>query len=148
MDYTAIIITFMNYASMLLGIMFLLTFTVNIIVEVVKRLVPKVPTDIVVFVISIAITILALYITASIMKITVMWYYAVGAVILGVFVAYAANCLASISLRSCTTVWTPSRALPSKQKIEGIGLTYVLDFNHKSKTVTHKKRVRICIIWV
>ena len=58
MDYTAIIITFMNYASMLLGIMFLLTFTVNIIVEVVKRLVPKVPTDIVVFVISIAITIL------------------------------------------------------------------------------------------
>lgn len=67
MDYTAIIITFMNYASMLLGIMFLLTFTVNIIVEVVKRLVPKVPTDIVVFVISIAITILALYITASIM---------------------------------------------------------------------------------
>ena len=36
----------MNYASILLGIMFLLTFTVNIIVEVVKRLLPKVPTDI------------------------------------------------------------------------------------------------------
>ena len=90
MDYTAIIITFMNYASMLLGIMFLLTFTVNIIVEVVKRLIPKVPTDIVVFIISIVITVLALYIAASVMKITVMWYYAVGAVILGVFVAYAA----------------------------------------------------------
>ena len=62
----------------------------NIIVEVVKRLIPKVPTDIVVFIISIAITVLALYIAASVMKITVMWYYAVGAVILGVFVAYAA----------------------------------------------------------
>lgn len=70
--------------------MFLLTFTVSIIVEVVKRLIPKVPTDIVVFIISIVITVLALYIAASVMKITVMWYYAVGAVVLGVFVAYAA----------------------------------------------------------
>lgn len=90
MDYIAIVNNLMNYASILLGIMFLLTFTVNIIVEVVKRLIPKVPTDIVVFVISIVITVLALYIVASVMKITVMWYYAVGAVVLGVFVAYAA----------------------------------------------------------
>ena len=90
MDYIAIVNNLMNYASILLGIMFLLTFTVNIIVEVVKRLIPKVPTDIVVFVISIVITVLALYIAASVMQITVMWYYAVGAVVLGVFVAYAA----------------------------------------------------------
>ena len=90
MDYITIINNLMNYASILLGIMFLLTFTVNIIVEVVKRLIPKVPTDIVVFIISIAITVLALYIAASVMKITVMWYYAVGAVILGLFVGYAA----------------------------------------------------------
>lgn len=90
MDYIAIVNNLMNYASILLGIMFMLTFTVNIIVEVVKRLIPKVPTDIVVFIISIVITVLALYIAASVMKITVMWYYAVGAVVLGVFVAYAA----------------------------------------------------------
>ena len=90
MDYIAIVNNLMNYASILLGIMFLLTFTVNIIVEVVKRLIPKVPTDIVVFIISIVITVLALYIAASVMKITVMWYYAVGAVVLGIFVAYAA----------------------------------------------------------
>ena len=90
MDYIAIVNNLMNYASILLGIMFLLTFTVNIIVEVVKQLIPKVPTDIVVFIISIVITVLALYIAASVMKITVMWYYAVGAVVLGVFVAYAA----------------------------------------------------------
>ena len=90
MDYIAIVNNLMNYASILLGIMFLLTFTVNIIVEVVKRLIPKVPTDIVVFIISIVITVLALYIAASVMKITVMWYYAVGAVVLGLFVGYAA----------------------------------------------------------
>ena len=34
--------------------------------------------------------ILALYIAAAVLEITVMWYYAVGAVVLGVFVAYAA----------------------------------------------------------
>lgn len=90
MDLNAIVPALMNYASIVLGIMFLLVFTVNIIVEVVKRLVPKTPTDLVVFIVSILVTVLALYIVATIMEITVMWYYAVGAVVLGIFVAYAA----------------------------------------------------------
>ena len=90
MDLSAIIPVFMNYASIVLGVMFLLVFTVNIIVEVVKRLVPKTPTDLVVFIVSILVTVLALYIVATIMEITVMWHYAVGAVVLGIFVAYAA----------------------------------------------------------
>lgn len=90
MDLSAIVPVLMNYASIVLGVMFLLVFTVNIIVEVVKRLVPKTPTDLVVFIVSILVTVLALYIVATIMEITVMWYYAVGAVVLGVFVAYAA----------------------------------------------------------
>lgn len=90
MDYTAIINTIISYGSIILGIMFALTTTVNLIVEVAKRLVPKVPTDIVVFAVSIALTVLALYVYASIMGVTVMWYYAVGAVVLGIFVAYAA----------------------------------------------------------
>lgn len=90
MDLNAIIPTLMNYASIILGIMFLLVFTVNIIVEVVKRLVPKIPTDLVVFIVSILVTMLALYILATVMNVTVMWYYAVGAVVLGIFVAYAA----------------------------------------------------------
>lgn len=90
MDIYAIIPALMNYASIVLGIMSLLVFTVNIIVEVVKRLVPKTPTDLVVFIVSVLITVLALYIVATIMEITVMWYYAVGAVVLGIFVAYAA----------------------------------------------------------
>lgn len=90
MDYTNIINTVINYASVLLGIMFLLVFTVNIIVEVAKRLIPKVPTDIVVFIVSIVVTVLTLLIAAAVMEITIMWYYAVGAVVLGIFVAYAA----------------------------------------------------------
>ena len=90
MNISAIVPVLFEYVSILLGIMFLLTFAVNIIVEVAKRLVPKVPTDIVVFIVSIALTVLALFVAASIMEITVMWYYAVGAVVLGIFVAYAA----------------------------------------------------------
>ena len=34
--------------------------------------------------------VLALVIAAAVMNITIMWYYAVGAVVLGIFVAYAA----------------------------------------------------------
>lgn len=90
MDINAIINTIINYASICMGIMFLLVFAVNIIVEVTKRLFPKVPTDIVVFIVSIVVTGLALVIVAAIMEITIMWYYAVGAVVLGIFVAYAA----------------------------------------------------------
>lgn len=90
MDYTNIINTIISYGSIILGIMFVLTTTVQLFVEVTKRLIPKVPTDLVVFVISIVLTVLALYIYAAVMEITVMWYYAVGAVVLGIFVAYAA----------------------------------------------------------
>ena len=89
MDINTIINTIINYASYLLLALYVLVVTVNIIVEVVKRLIP-VPTDIVVFIVSIAVTVLALYIAASVLKFTVMWYYAVGAVVLGIFVAYAA----------------------------------------------------------
>ena len=90
MDINTIINNIFNYASMALAVMFVLTTAVQLIVEVVKRLLPMVPTDLVVFVISIALTVLALYIGAEILQITVMWYYAVGAVVLGIFVAYAA----------------------------------------------------------
>lgn len=90
MNINAIIPNLINYVSVLLDIMFLLVFAVNIIVEVTKRLIPKVPTDIVVFIVSIVVTVLALLIAAAVMEITIMWYYAVGAVVLGIFVAYAA----------------------------------------------------------
>lgn len=90
MDYNTIINALIQYGSIILGIMFALTTAVTLIVEVVKRLVPKIPTDLVVFIVSIVLAVLALYVYAAIMEITVMWYYAVGAVVLGIFVAYAA----------------------------------------------------------
>ena len=102
MDYTAIINTIIHYGSILLAIMFLLVTAVQLMVEVAKRLLPKIPTDLVVFVLSIALTVLALLIYASVMEITVMWYYAVGAVVLGVFVAYAAM----FGWDKYTTTWT------------------------------------------
>lgn len=85
-----IINTILSYGSVILAIMFALTTAVQMVVEVVKRLLPKVPTDLVVFIVSIVFTVLALYIYAAVMEITVMWYYAVGAVALGIGVAYAA----------------------------------------------------------
>lgn len=90
MDIAVIINVFLMYGSIILGVLFAMTTIVQLIVEVAKRLVPKVPTDLVVFIVSIAMTILLLYVYASVMSITVMWYYAVGAVVLGIFVAYAA----------------------------------------------------------
>ena len=89
MDINYIINNIVNYASWAMLALYALVLTVNIIVEVIKRLIP-VPTDIVVFIVSIAITALALLVAAEILQITVMWYYAVGAVVLGIFVAYAA----------------------------------------------------------
>lgn len=89
MDITTIINAFMNYASILLAIMAGLVFVTNIIVEVLKVFVPKLPTNYLAVIVAIVVTILALYIAAAALEITVMWYYAVGAVVLGIFVAYA-----------------------------------------------------------
>lgn len=90
MDYTGIINAIINYGSVIMGLLLALVTAVTMIVEVVKRLIPKVPTDLVVFIISIAMTVVALFAYTSIMEIVVMWYYAVGAVVLGIAVAYAA----------------------------------------------------------
>lgn len=90
MSFATFINAVFEYGSIILGVMFALTTAVQLIVEVVKRLVPRTPTDLVVFLVSIALAVLMLFIGAEVLQITVMWYYAVGAVILGIFVAYAA----------------------------------------------------------
>jgi hypothetical protein len=90
MSFATFINAVFEYGSIILGVMFALTTAVQLIVEVVKRLVPRIPTDLVVFLVSIALAVLMLFIGAEVLQITVMWYYAVGAVILGIFVAYAA----------------------------------------------------------
>lgn len=90
MDYTIIINALINYGSVLLAIMAALVFVTNIIVEVIKTAFAKLPTSYLTIIVAIVVTVLALFIAAAVLKITVMWYYAVGAVVLGIFVAYAA----------------------------------------------------------
>ena len=94
MDYTTIInadySVLIHFASILMAVMAVLVFATNIIVEMVKKLFPKVPTNFVAVAVALIITILAMVILCTIMEITVMWYYWVGAVVLGLFVGYAA----------------------------------------------------------
>ena len=89
MDIT-IITTLLDYASILAIAMILLVFTTNIIVEVIKGMFAKLPTNFLVFIVAIVVTLLALFILAAIKNIAVLWYYTVAAVVLGIFVAYAA----------------------------------------------------------
>lgn len=86
MDYN----TFVHYVSILLFAMAALVFATNIIVQVIKNLFPKVPTNFVVVIVAQIVTNLTVYILCTVMAITIMWYYAIGAVVLGLFVAYAA----------------------------------------------------------
>ena len=86
MNYELII----HYASILMFILAGLVFVTNIIVEVIKNLFPKLPTNILAVAVALIVTVLALFIASAVLEITVMWYYAVGAVVMGLFVAYAA----------------------------------------------------------
>lgn len=79
-----------EYGSMLLTVVAILVFVTTIIVEVIKGLFPKIPTNIVAVVTALVVTVLSLYILCAVLEVTVMWYYAVGAVVLGLFVSYAA----------------------------------------------------------
>ena len=90
MDYANLINVLMHYGSILLGVMAALVFATNIIVEVVKKLFPKAPTNFVAVGVALVLTELALWILCGVLQITVMWYYAVGALVLGLFVSYAA----------------------------------------------------------
>lgn len=90
MNYTTIINAFFDYGSLFLFILAAMVFAVNIIVEVIKTAFSRIPTSYLTIVVSIMASVLALFIAAAVLEITVMWYYAVGAVVLGIFVAYAA----------------------------------------------------------
>ena len=90
MNINVIIDNIFQYASILLAVMAVLVFMTNIIVEVIKGLFPKVPTNIVAVIVAQVVTVLSLVVLCAVLKISVMWYYAVGAVVLGLFTAYAA----------------------------------------------------------
>ena len=88
MDYIVNILC--HYGSIVLFVMACLVFATNIIVELVKGLLPKLPTNLVAVIVAQILTDVSAAILCSIMEITIMWYYAVGAVVLGLFVGYAA----------------------------------------------------------
>lgn len=89
MNYTNLINAIFECGSAVLAAMVLLVFATTIIVEVVKGLFKKVPTNIVAFVVSMIVTILAVIILCAVLEIPFVWYYIVGAILLGIFVAYA-----------------------------------------------------------
>ena len=86
MDYTIIA----KYGSCILSVMACLVFGVNIIVEVVKKLFPKVPTTFLATILSVVITMVAFFAWAAMTGLVIVWYYVVAAFVLGLFVAYAA----------------------------------------------------------
>ena len=81
---------FVEYASYVLFAMALLVFGVNIIVEVVKKLIPQIPTTILATALSIVLTMVAFFAWATITELVILWYHVVAAFVLGLFVAYAA----------------------------------------------------------
>ena len=86
MEYSDII----QYGSGVLFAMACLVFGVNIIVEVVKKLFPKVPTTFLATGLSVVITLAAFFAWAAVTGLVIFWYHVVAALILGLFVAYAA----------------------------------------------------------
>lgn len=90
MNYADIINALLDYASLLALVMFCLTFAVTIIVQVIKDLFPRLPANFLVVGVAIIVTMLALIVALHVLEITIMWYYAIGALVMGLFVAYAA----------------------------------------------------------
>ena len=74
-------------AALVLPVVLVLMVITNIIVEVLKKLTwGKLPTNTV----AMAVTLLAFFAACQIMGVAVTWYMVAAAIVLGVFVAYAA----------------------------------------------------------
>lgn len=77
-------------SAILLATLILMVIT-NIIVQVLKKLTwDKLPTNILAFIVAMAVTLLAFFAACEILGLTATWYMVAAAVALGVFVAYAA----------------------------------------------------------
>lgn len=77
--------------SVILSIVGVLVVLTNIITQVLKKLTwEKIPTNILVVIISMALTLVAFFAYCQIKAIAIVWYMVVAAVILGFLVAYAA----------------------------------------------------------
>lgn len=81
----------MDSMNVILTIVFALMIVTNIITEVIKKLTwDKIPTNLMVVIISETLTLISGAAYTQINGITIVWYHVVGAVIVGIFVAYAA----------------------------------------------------------
>lgn len=86
MNYDVII----HYASILMFAMATLVFATNIIVEVFKSIFPKLPTSLLAMIVALLITGMAAAIAITYFEVAFVWYYVPAALVLGLFVAYAA----------------------------------------------------------
>ena len=75
-----------------MGALGTIAFVVSVITQVLKGVKPldKLPTDILVFILSIVLTLVALFAYASYAGLLISWYYVVGAVVAGFIVAFVA----------------------------------------------------------
>lgn len=81
----------MESMNVILTVVFALMVVTNIITEVIKKLTwDKIPTNLMVVIISETLTLISGAVYGQINGITIVWYHVVGAVIVGIFVAYAA----------------------------------------------------------
>lgn len=69
----------------------LLTLGTNVITEVLKKTIRKIPAQITALVVAMVLTVGAFFAYAAIASITVEWYMIAGAVVTGFFVSYAAQ---------------------------------------------------------
>ena len=79
----------MIISGILLATLVLMVIT-NIITQVAKKVTwDKIPTNILAFIVAMAVTLVAFFAACQIIGLAVTWYMVAGAVALGVFVAYA-----------------------------------------------------------
>ncbi len=77
-------------SAILLAVLILVVVT-NIIVEVVKKLTwDKVPTNLLAFIVAMAVTLVVFFAVCRIMAVPIVWYMVAAAIGLGFFVAFAA----------------------------------------------------------
>ncbi len=78
--------------TILLGVIGILAFTVSIVVQVFKgvSILNKIPTDILVFVLSIALTVTAFVAYMQYVQQAILWYMIIAAILAGLLVAFVA----------------------------------------------------------
>ena len=78
--------------TILLGIIGILAFTVSVVVQVFKgvSVLKKIPTDILVFVLSIGLTVTAFVAYMQYVQQTILWYMIIASILAGLLVAFVA----------------------------------------------------------